>query len=446
MDPDSDDPILCEVRIAIMAQADDILLVSFSAAGLQRKLNTLYVWCSKNFIVINMIKTVIMIFGPVPQPLPPFHLGSTTLNLTTHEKYVGVHIRTDTRNMFESHYKEKASTARYCAHRIMGLEDSTGRLTPKEYIQLYMARVDCHLIHGCEVSPDSEDIHVKELCEVQVNFLRQILNVHSHSMLAPLFTETGIMPLRVRRYLVMLVYLQYLLGPKVPEFARVCLKSSIELARRKKKSWFGDLCTAASKLPFECPPPEIDNATPKSIEAYAKSVEQLALQWLQREVDSSDKLYLLHGRREPQKDKPPTVITLYRRHYLTMVRTQKHREALTSVMLSTHQLAVERLRYVDHAHQPVPREARVCRFCLNTVETPEHALLDCTGSPAVQNLRTIFLGTLLQTVPTLQQKMIELNSTSFLQAIIYQRSTIVLVAKYVHDILEVFYSVPLHRP
>ncbi|KAJ7673275.1 hypothetical protein DFH06DRAFT_1359361 [Mycena polygramma] len=115
-------------------------------------------------------------------------------------------------------------------------------------------------------------------------------------------------------------------------------------------------------------------------------------------------------------------------------------------MLSTHQLAVERLRYVDHAHQPVPREARVCRFCLNTVETPEHALLDCTGSPAVQNLRTIFLGKLLQTVPTLQQKMIELNSTSFLQAIIYQRSTIVLVAKYVHDILEVFYSVPLHRP
>lgn len=62
MVPDSDDPILCKVRIAIMAQADDILLISLSAAGLQRKLNSLSVWCSKNFIVINMIKTVIMIF------------------------------------------------------------------------------------------------------------------------------------------------------------------------------------------------------------------------------------------------------------------------------------------------------------------------------------------------------------------------------------------------
>jgi hypothetical protein len=32
-----------------------------------------------------------------------------------------------------------------------------------------------------------------------------------------------------------------------------------------------------------------------------------------------------------------------------------------------------------------------------------------------------------------------------LKAIIYERSTIVLVAKYVHDILEVFYATPVYR-
>jgi hypothetical protein len=78
-----------------MAQADEILLISLSAAGLQRKLNLLSVWCSKNFIVISDYD-----FGTVPQPLPPFHLGSTILSLTTHEKYVGVHICTDTRDIF----------------------------------------------------------------------------------------------------------------------------------------------------------------------------------------------------------------------------------------------------------------------------------------------------------------------------------------------------------
>jgi hypothetical protein len=74
------------------------------------------------------------------------------------------------------------------------------------------------------------------------------------------------------------------------------------------------------------------------------------LQWIQGEVDSSDKLYLLQGRREPQKDKPPAPQTLRLRHYLSMVKTQKHREALTSLLLSTHLLAVEVLRYGDHLH------------------------------------------------------------------------------------------------
>ncbi|KAJ7846466.1 hypothetical protein B0H13DRAFT_2407849 [Mycena leptocephala] len=152
--------------------------------------------------------------------------------------------------MFEDHYKAKASTARYCAHRIMGIEDSTGRLTPKELKTLYMARVDYHLIHGCEVPPDSEDKHIKQLCAVQVDVLRQMTNVHSQSMLAPLFTETGIMPLRTRRFMILLGYLRYILSLKLPHFAGARLNSSIELAAAGKKSWTGDVLIAATKLPF----------------------------------------------------------------------------------------------------------------------------------------------------------------------------------------------------
>ncbi|KAJ7623901.1 hypothetical protein DFH06DRAFT_1446575 [Mycena polygramma] len=399
-------PILSGIRIAILAQADDILLISLSAEGLQRRLNALATWCSLNFIVVNMIKTIVMIFGPAPVDLV-FKLGETTLAIKTKEKYVGMNFRTDTRNMFEDHYKAKASTARYCAHRIMGLEDSTDRLTPKELKPLYMGRVDCHLTHGCEVSPDSEDIHVKEL---------QMLNVHSHSSLAPLFTETGIMPLRVRRFLILLVYLQYLLSLKLPHLARASLNSSIELAAAGKRSWAGDFRTA----------------TEKSVAEYRKTIESRALEWLQNEVDSSVKLYLLHGRLEPQKDKPAARKTLFLRHYLFMVKTQEHREALTSIMLSTHQLALEKLRYTDHALQPVPRHERLCRFCIAKVESPEHALLECQASPEVLNLRN--------------SKIVELNSIELLKALIYERSTITLVGKFAHDVLKMFYELPVYRP
>jgi hypothetical protein len=81
---------------------------------------------------------------------------------------------------------------------------------------LYMARVDCHLTHGCEISPDCEDVHVKQLCEVQVSFIRQMLNLHGRSMIIPLYTETGIVPLQVRRFILALGYMQCLLNSCPP--------------------------------------------------------------------------------------------------------------------------------------------------------------------------------------------------------------------------------------
>ncbi|KAJ6561535.1 hypothetical protein DFH09DRAFT_921015, partial [Mycena vulgaris] len=116
------------------------------------------------------------------------------------------------------------------------------------------------------------------------------------------------------------------------------------------------------------------------------------------------------------------------------------------IMLSTHQLALEKLRHTDHACQPVPRHERLCRFCIAKVESPEHALLECQACPEVLTLRNVFLDKLLRTVPSLQNKMAQLNSTEFLKVIIYERATIVLVGKYVHDILQASYGTPVYRP
>ncbi len=50
--------------------------------------------------------------------------------------------------------------------------------------------------------------------------------------------------------------------------------------------------------------------------------------WLQQEVDSSDKLYLLHGRKEPVKNKSPSrTVTLALHHYLD-AKFKGHRKIL----------------------------------------------------------------------------------------------------------------------
>jgi hypothetical protein len=93
-------------------------------------------WCSRNFIIVNMIKTVILIFGKAPAGLQ-FRLGANNLVIVTKVMSVGMTFRTEQGRCL----KYKAS--KYS--EILGTQD-------------------CHLIHGCEVCPDSEVAHVKDLC------------------------------------------------------------------------------------------------------------------------------------------------------------------------------------------------------------------------------------------------------------------------------------------
>jgi hypothetical protein len=77
------------------------------------------------------------------------------------------------------------------------------------------------------------------------------------------------------------------------------------------------------------------------------------------------------------------------------------------------------------------------------VETPEHALVTCESSDALVELQANFLHKLFADLPDLRNQMAELSNPEFLKAIIYPRSTIALVAKYVFDVLELFYAVPM---
>jgi hypothetical protein len=59
-------------------------------------------------------------------------------------------------------------------------------------------------------------------------------------------------------------------------------------------------------------------------------------------------------------------------------------------------------------------------------------------------LRATFLAKLFDDLPDLRIQMMALSNTEFLKAIIYPRVTIPLVAKFVFDVLELFYAVPVY--
>ncbi|KAJ7243342.1 hypothetical protein C8J57DRAFT_953943, partial [Mycena rebaudengoi] len=110
----------------------------------------------------------------------------------------------------------------------------------------------------------------------------------------------------------------------------------------------------------------------------------------------------------------------------------KHREALTSLAMSTHLLAVEHSR-------------RVCRFCKTEVETPEHALLACNTSADVVALRTVFLENLFGYAPNLRRLMAELENVEFFKAMLYEHASIGLMGKFAYEVLQVLYTTPVLR-
>jgi hypothetical protein len=134
---------------------------------------------------------------------------------------------------------DKATKAQACAHTIFGAESVIGRgnLPPREGRQLYFARVDPHLTAGCDLCLDTSPSFLKPLEDIQLNFIRRLLHVNPRSIIAPLFTETGIMPVRHQSVILALRYLAYLLDLSPIHYSRMARHDNCSIKVTPVGSW-----------------------------------------------------------------------------------------------------------------------------------------------------------------------------------------------------------------
>ncbi|KAJ7220580.1 hypothetical protein GGX14DRAFT_354227, partial [Mycena pura] len=412
-------------------------------------INKFFEWCKNKRVFVSAAKSKWMIFGPLPPIIPDLRLGGLLVELVSKFKYVGIWLTSTTANIFSWNYAVKASKARNASNAIFAMKHRIGSLPVKEGLRLYMARVDCYLISAAEISIDVDAHLLDEYLDAQHLFLRHLLGINSRSMLAVLFTETGLMPIRIRRLLLAFSRLRYMVGLGNDRRVRWALLDSVDLFAAGHSGWAGDIAILLRSLPTPIRIAPADFLSAPAIDAIMKKVVEAVDADLQLDVDCRQKTHLLHNRLEFVEDsKALMLVTRRRRHYLTMVTIPAHRIALTRLLLSNHNLSVERLRYRTRyrLQVPIPRHERLCRFCHAMVEDEAHALLGCDAHPPLVTLRRSFLADVYKHDVSLERAHMTLSHDEFISRLVASRKAVQQVAKYVYDVLAMFDSFKWYVP
>ncbi|CDO71691.1 hypothetical protein BN946_scf184915.g35 [Trametes cinnabarina] len=207
--------------------------------------------------------------------------------------------------------------------------------------KLVREHVTSHLTAGCEVARDIRPSAAHDLQDVQTAYLRRALNISRCSQLPPLYTETGIWPIRYCS--AYLVDRPALVGMALP--VPVLLDVSAFPTQESVQQALSELSTSLAAHLWDA-------------------------------VTRSNRLPVLQYRALRAVPQTPTAsdlkVVCMPRAYLSLPH-RRQREALALLLFSEHPLAgMEQLRRMP----PILREWRICRFCRirSAIEDEIHAL------------------------------------------------------------------------
>ncbi|GAW07449.1 hypothetical protein LENED_009438 [Lentinula edodes] len=381
-----------------------------------------------------------MLFGPLPLTLPHFTLSGETLKFRDVVRYVGVFFQSTHRNIFASHYTEKRNCAVGSARAITGCDLLVGnrRMPPSITKQLYTALVDCHLTHGCEIMPDTDPGLLRILEDVQLRFMRRMLGLSTNSVITPLYTETGIMPIRARRVSLTLRYLKYLIGLPNTHYASLALAENNNLRNSLCPCWLSDLDYAINQLPGNHRLPHLRDLDGALIDKLIKSIELSTKTNLQSHIDTWLKLSLLRHRLEPKEEgqAKPQIIGL--RHYLTQIPNHSHRCTITKLLCGDFTPHVFRASPCPlHLLTVTEHLNRLCRACDLHPETPQHILFQCPSLTSICSLRADFISYTRQCRPVpFNAFFSDPTALHYLKSFIFDWSLITPTAKFIHNVID----------
>jgi hypothetical protein len=369
--------------------ADDLALVSDSEKGLQEQLDGLFKFCGQFQMIVNELKTKVVIFGQRSGSENCVFNGKS-LEIVEKYKYLGIMFNAISRpygnpcREMVPYLADKALKASFATLRKVS---SVGYVTPKIGLHLFDTCVLPILDYASEIWSSGKKCDRIE--RAQVRFLKLILGVKNSTCTIALYGEMGRFPIVLRHKVKLIKYwlrIQALPDSALVKQMYIMLKNLDDIGF---KTWATNVKDVLCEYGFEHY--WYQDSIPKSdIQVYVTKFKECVFTKFVSSWNAESHKY----------DSLRTFIqykTEFRMEsYLLNITDWKIRKIISQFRLNSHILNIEKGR---HTKPKTPECQRLCVLCHQCkVENEYHAMIECVF---YADLRKTFFSVLKQHDPNI---------------------------------------------
>ena len=321
------------LKLFLLLYADDIVIFSESADGLQKGLNILYEYCQRWKLTVNPIKSKIIIFrkgGRLPQNLS-FRYGDTNLEIVNKFTYLGIVFTSGgSFSQAQATLSGQAQKAIFAMNRYL---NKFVNVTPSHSLELFDKLIAPILNYASEVWAFAKATHIER---VHLQFCKKLLSVKQCTQNDFVYGELGRYSFQNIRYYKGIKYWIKILRCHETKYVKIVYNVLYDdcLNQPNKLSWATLLRDLLSNLGF------MDVWIQQNVgneNIFLSLVKQrlsdnFIQNWNSRLTDSSRALFYRN-------------FTFGYKSYLDTVTTNKFRFALSRLRLSSHRLEIETGRW-----------------------------------------------------------------------------------------------------
>ncbi len=349
--------------------ADDLILMSESADDLQAQIDNLYRFCSKWQLIINNLKTNVLVFNVKQCNVnQQFHVGTVPIEVATKYTYLGMLFSTKEQSKMTKYYI--LNNCRRALFKIRNYCLPLGQVPPKLGLQLFNSLIMPLMDYASELWSNKT---VNDGLEVfHLGYLKRILGVRPNTPTLAVYGELGTIPLSYRLEMNKLKYLHRLCN--LPSHSIV--KKVFAKVQFLHECGFSTWVTKCMRLyndfesvydiNFEQFTSLSKNVVKSKLKQY--ELQRFAEKW-NNDIDAIT------------KDKKLRTYVLFKNQfkmesYLSL-NVPKYRYAISRFRCSSHNLPVELGRHTRPKKTPL--EERLCKTC-NLLGDEVHHLTECKAN------------------------------------------------------------------